>query len=35
MIESQAALPPERSSALWADDYSNILDVMLRRKFGG
>jgi hypothetical protein len=28
-------LPPDRSSALWTDDYSNILGVMLRRKFGG
>jgi len=29
------ALPSDRSSALWTDDYSNILGVMLRRKFGG
>jgi hypothetical protein len=29
------ALPPDRSSALWTDDYSNILGAMLRRKFGG
>jgi hypothetical protein len=28
-------LPPDRSSALWTDDYSNILGVMLRKKFGG
>jgi predicted O-methyltransferase YrrM len=28
-------LPPDRSSALWTDDYSNILGVMLRSKFGG
>jgi hypothetical protein len=28
-------LPPDRSSALWTDDYSNILGAMLRRKFGG
>ena len=28
-------LQPDRSSALWTDDYSNILGVMLRRKFGG
>jgi hypothetical protein len=28
-------LLPDRSSALWTDDYSNILGVMLRRKFGG
>jgi hypothetical protein len=30
-----APLPPDRSSALWTDDYSNILGVMLRSKFGG
>ena len=29
-----APLPPDRSSALWTDDYSNILGAMLRRKFG-
>ncbi len=29
------ALSPDRASALWTDDYSNILGVMLRRKFGG
>ena len=28
-------LLPDRASALWTDDYSNILGVMLRRKFGG
>jgi len=28
-------LQPDPSSALWTDDYSNILGVMLRRKFGG
>jgi hypothetical protein len=28
-------LPPDRSSSLWTDDYSNILGVMLRKKFGG
>jgi len=28
-------LQGDRSSALWTDDYSNILGVMLRRKFGG
>ena len=28
-------LQPDRSSALWTDDYSNILGVMLRKKFGG
>lgn len=27
-------LQPDRSSALWTDDYSNILGVMLRKKFG-
>jgi spermidine synthase len=29
-----APLQPDRSSALWTDDYSNILGVMLRKKFG-
>jgi len=29
-----APLPPDRSSALWTDDYSNILGIMLRKKFG-
>jgi hypothetical protein len=28
-------LLPDRASALWTDDYSNILGAMLRRKFGG
>lgn len=28
-------LQPDPASALWTDDYSNILGVMLRRKFGG
>ena len=28
-------LRPDRSSALWTDDYSNILGAMLRKKFGG
>ena len=28
-------LQPDRSSALWTDNYSNILGVMLRKKFGG
>ena len=28
-------LQPDRSSALWTDDYSNILGIMLRKKFGG
>ena len=32
---SWTPLQPDRSSALWTDDYSNILGVMLRRKFGG
>jgi spermidine synthase len=27
-------LQPEQSSALWTDDYSNILGIMLRKKFG-
>ena len=31
---SWTSLPSDRSSALWTDDYSNILGVMLRRKFG-
>jgi hypothetical protein len=34
IAESWTPLPPDRSSALWTDDYSNILGVMLRRKFG-
>ena len=28
------SLQPDRSSALWTDDYSNILGIMLRKKFG-
>ncbi len=28
-------LHPDRASALWTDDYSNILGIMLRKKFGG
>ena len=28
-------LHPDPTSALWTDDYSNILGIMLRRKFGG
>jgi hypothetical protein len=28
------SLRPDRSSALWTDDYSNILGIMLRKKFG-
>jgi hypothetical protein len=35
IAESWTPLAPDRSSALWTDDYSNILGVMLRRKFGG
>jgi hypothetical protein len=27
-------LQPDRSSSLWTDDYSNVLGVMLRKKFG-
>ena len=30
-----APLHPGPASALWTDDYSNILGIMLRRKFGG
>ena len=26
---------PDPSSALWTDDYSNVLGIMLRKKFGG
>jgi len=29
-----APLRPDQSSALWTDDYSNILGIMLRTKFG-
>jgi spermidine synthase len=32
---SWTPLQPDRSSALWTDDYSNILGLMLRKKFGG
>ena len=28
-------LRPDPASALWTDDYSNILGIMLRKKFGG
>ena len=28
-------LRPDPASALWTDDYSNILGVMMRKKFGG
>jgi hypothetical protein len=31
---SWTRLQPDPSSALWTDDYSNILGVMLRKKFG-
>jgi hypothetical protein len=27
-------LHPDPTSALWTDDYSNVLGVMLRKKFG-
>ena len=30
-----APLRPDPASALWTDDYSNILGIMLRKKFGG
>ena len=30
-----APLRPDPTSALWTDDYSNILGIMLRKKFGG
>jgi hypothetical protein len=32
---SWTRLHPNRTSALWTDDYSNILGAMLRKKFGG
>ncbi len=32
---SWTRLHPDRTSAVWTDDYSNILGIMLRRKFGG
>ncbi|MGH6711847.1 MAG: hypothetical protein ACREEK_23095 [Bradyrhizobium sp.] len=35
IARSWTASPPDRSSTLWTDDYSNILGAMLRRKFGG
>ena len=34
VAESWTPLQPDRSSALWTDDYSNILGIMLRTKFG-
>jgi len=27
-------LQPDKTTALWTDDYSNILGIMLRKKFG-
>lgn len=35
VAENWAPLRPDPASALWTDDYSNILGIMLRRKFGG
>ena len=32
---SWTPLRPDPASALWTDDYSNILGIMLRKKFGG
>ena len=32
---SWTPLHPDPASALWTDDYSNILGLMLRTKFGG
>jgi hypothetical protein len=32
---SWTRLHTDRTSAVWTDDYSNILGIMLRRKFGG
>ena len=32
---SWTPLHPDPATALWTDDYSNILGVMLRTKFGG
>ncbi|MET3845704.1 hypothetical protein ABIE49_007782 [Bradyrhizobium sp. OAE829] len=32
---SWTPLQPDRSSALWTDDYSNILGVMLHKRLGG
>lgn len=34
VAETWQPLRPDPTSALWTDDYSNILGVMLRRKFG-
>ncbi|WJR79386.1 fused MFS/spermidine synthase [Bradyrhizobium sp. NP1] len=35
VASSWTPLAQDSSSALWTDDYSNILGAMLRRKFGG
>jgi hypothetical protein len=35
VAEKWTPLHPAPTSALWTDDYSNILGIMLRRKFGG
>lgn len=35
VAQSWTPLHPDRTSALWTDDYSNILGIMLRTKFGG
>jgi hypothetical protein len=35
VAENWMPLQPDRSSALWTDDYSNIFGAMLRKKFGG
>ncbi|MEH2498397.1 hypothetical protein V1294_004876 [Bradyrhizobium sp. AZCC 1678] len=35
VAENWTPLHPDRASALWTDDYSNILGIMLRKKFGG
>ncbi|KRR19963.1 spermidine synthase [Bradyrhizobium retamae] len=35
VADSWTPLSPDQTSARWTDDYSNILGIMLRRKFGG
>lgn len=35
VAENWTRLQPDQTSALWTDDYSNILGIMLRKKFGG
>lgn len=35
VAEKWTPLHPDPASALWTDDYSNILGIMLRKKFGG